>query len=148
MFFSGITPKILTFEYYAKNETYSEVNFICVYRKTGLLCLCLTINKGDTTTFMRQGGIFKFILLLIHFGDVFKTKNGWINYKFMKKSFIYWDKYKCWNRGNFASLLIKKKTREKTSFLDDYIYKVTEYMKCINKICKIKKLKSIILNQG
>jgi len=32
MFFSGITPKILTFEYYAKNETYSEVNFICVYQ--------------------------------------------------------------------------------------------------------------------
>ena len=32
MFFSGITPKILTFEYYAKNKTYSEVNFICVYQ--------------------------------------------------------------------------------------------------------------------
>ena len=30
--FSGITPKILTFEYYAKNKTYSEVNFICVYQ--------------------------------------------------------------------------------------------------------------------
>ena len=29
MGFSGITPKILTFEYYAKNKTYSEVNFIC-----------------------------------------------------------------------------------------------------------------------
>ena len=27
-----ITPKILTFEYYAKNKTYSEVNFICVYQ--------------------------------------------------------------------------------------------------------------------
>ena len=32
MSFSGKTPKILTFEYYAKNKTYSEVNFICVYR--------------------------------------------------------------------------------------------------------------------
>ena len=32
MGFSGITPKILTFEYYAKNKTYSEVNFICVYK--------------------------------------------------------------------------------------------------------------------
>ena len=32
MSFSWITPKILTFEYYAKNKTYSEVNFICVYR--------------------------------------------------------------------------------------------------------------------
>ena len=32
MGFSGITPKILTFEYYAKNKTYSEVNFICVYQ--------------------------------------------------------------------------------------------------------------------
>ena len=31
MSFSGITKKILTFEYYAKNKTYSEVNFICVY---------------------------------------------------------------------------------------------------------------------
>ena len=30
MSFSGITPKILTFEYYAKNKTYSVVNFICV----------------------------------------------------------------------------------------------------------------------
>ena len=30
--FSWITPKILTFEYYAKNQTYSEVNFICVYQ--------------------------------------------------------------------------------------------------------------------
>ena len=30
MFFSGMTPKILTFEYYAKKKTYSEVNFICV----------------------------------------------------------------------------------------------------------------------
>ena len=29
---SGITPKILTFEYYAKNKTYSELNFICVYQ--------------------------------------------------------------------------------------------------------------------
>ena len=28
MGFSGITPKILTFEYYAKNKNYSEVNFI------------------------------------------------------------------------------------------------------------------------
>ena len=28
MGFSGITSKILTFEYYAKNKTYSEVNFI------------------------------------------------------------------------------------------------------------------------
>ena len=25
-FFSEITPKILTFEYYAKNKTYSELN--------------------------------------------------------------------------------------------------------------------------
>ena len=32
MLVSRITPKILTFEYYAKNKTYSEVNFICVYR--------------------------------------------------------------------------------------------------------------------
>ena len=32
MSFSGITPKILTFEYYAKNKNYSEVNFICVYQ--------------------------------------------------------------------------------------------------------------------
>ena len=32
MSFSWITPKILTFEYYAKNKTYSEVNFICVYQ--------------------------------------------------------------------------------------------------------------------
>ena len=32
MSFCGITPKILTFEYYAKNKTYSEVNFICVYQ--------------------------------------------------------------------------------------------------------------------
>ena len=32
MGFSGITPKILTFEYYAKNKTYSEVNFICVFK--------------------------------------------------------------------------------------------------------------------
>ena len=33
MFFSEITPKILTFEYYAKNKTYSEVNFIlCLYQ--------------------------------------------------------------------------------------------------------------------
>ena len=32
MGFSGITPKILTFEYYAKNTIYSEVNFICVYQ--------------------------------------------------------------------------------------------------------------------
>ena len=31
-FFSWITPKILTFEYSAKNNTYSEVNFICVYQ--------------------------------------------------------------------------------------------------------------------
>ena len=28
--FSWITPKILTFEYYAKNKTYWVVNFICV----------------------------------------------------------------------------------------------------------------------
>ena len=35
MFFSGITPKILTFEYYAKNKTYSEVNFIGVCAKFG-----------------------------------------------------------------------------------------------------------------
>ena len=32
MSFSGITPKILTIEYYAKNKTFSEVNFICVYQ--------------------------------------------------------------------------------------------------------------------
>ena len=32
MGFSEITPKILTFEYYAKNKTYSEVNFIHVYQ--------------------------------------------------------------------------------------------------------------------
>ena len=32
MGFYGITPKILTFEYYAKNITYSEVNFVCVYQ--------------------------------------------------------------------------------------------------------------------
>ena len=32
MNFSGINPKILIFEYYAKNKTYSEVNFICVYQ--------------------------------------------------------------------------------------------------------------------
>ena len=32
MIFSGITAKLLTFEYYAKNKTYSEVNFICVYQ--------------------------------------------------------------------------------------------------------------------
>ena len=32
MSFSGITPKILTFEYYAKNNTYAEVNFISVYQ--------------------------------------------------------------------------------------------------------------------
>ena len=32
MGFSGKTTKILTFEYYAKNKTYSEVNFICVYQ--------------------------------------------------------------------------------------------------------------------
>ena len=34
MGFSRITPKILTFVYYmyAKNKTYSEVNFICVYQ--------------------------------------------------------------------------------------------------------------------
>ena len=32
MCFSGITPKLLTFEYYVKNKTYSEVNFICVYQ--------------------------------------------------------------------------------------------------------------------
>ena len=32
MGFSGITLKILTFEYYAKNKTYSDVNFICVYQ--------------------------------------------------------------------------------------------------------------------
>ena len=31
-FFSVITPKILPFEYYAKNKTYSEVNFIRVYQ--------------------------------------------------------------------------------------------------------------------
>ena len=30
MSFSGITPKILTFEYYTKNKTYSVVNCICV----------------------------------------------------------------------------------------------------------------------
>ena len=29
---SGIIPKILTFEYYAKNKTYSVVNFIGVYQ--------------------------------------------------------------------------------------------------------------------
>ena len=32
MGFSGITPKILTFEYYATKKTYSEVNFICLYQ--------------------------------------------------------------------------------------------------------------------
>ena len=32
LLFSGITPKILTFEYHAKNKTYTEVNFICVYQ--------------------------------------------------------------------------------------------------------------------
>ena len=32
MSFSGITPKILTFEYYVKNKTYSEVNFTFVYQ--------------------------------------------------------------------------------------------------------------------
>ena len=32
MGFSGITPKILTFQYYAKNKTYPEVNFICVFK--------------------------------------------------------------------------------------------------------------------
>ena len=32
MGFYGITPKILTCEYYAKNKTYSEVNSICVYQ--------------------------------------------------------------------------------------------------------------------
>ena len=31
MRFSGITPKILTFEYYTKNKTYSEMNFIYLY---------------------------------------------------------------------------------------------------------------------
>ena len=30
--FTGITPNILTFEYYAKNKTNSEVNFISVYQ--------------------------------------------------------------------------------------------------------------------
>ena len=32
MSFSGITTKILTFEYYAKNKNFSEVNFIYVYQ--------------------------------------------------------------------------------------------------------------------
>ena len=32
MSFSSITPKILIFEYYAKNKTCSEFNFICVYQ--------------------------------------------------------------------------------------------------------------------
>ena len=32
---SGITPKILTFEYYAKNKTYSEGNFIYESTKFG-----------------------------------------------------------------------------------------------------------------
>ena len=32
MSFSSITPKILIFEYYAKNKTFSELNFICVYQ--------------------------------------------------------------------------------------------------------------------
>ena len=31
-FFSGITPKVLTFQYYARNKTYPEVNVICVYQ--------------------------------------------------------------------------------------------------------------------
>ena len=30
--FIWITPEILTFEYYTKNKTYSEVNFICEYQ--------------------------------------------------------------------------------------------------------------------
>ena len=32
MGFSGITPKNLTFEYNAKNKTYSVVNYTCVYQ--------------------------------------------------------------------------------------------------------------------
>ena len=32
MSFSGITTKILTFEYYVKKKTYSEVNFLCEYQ--------------------------------------------------------------------------------------------------------------------
>ena len=30
-FFSWITLKLLTFEYYAKNKTYSEVNFMIIF---------------------------------------------------------------------------------------------------------------------
>ena len=35
--FSGITPKILTSEYYAKNKTYSKVNLICVHQDWSIL---------------------------------------------------------------------------------------------------------------
>ena len=52
MFSSGITPKILTFEYYAKNKTYSEVNFICVYQVgSKLIEKCPSKSKMAATKF-------------------------------------------------------------------------------------------------
>ena len=86
MFFSGITPKILTFVYYAKNKTYSEVNFICVYQVwSKLIEKCLSkIEDGrheiqffDICTSDR--GDFPFIIVIalfsLHFDSCFETRS-------------------------------------------------------------------------
>ena len=63
MSFSG-TPKIMTFEYYAMNKTYSEVNFIFVYQNWSKLIekwppkkkfsLCKQSNENLNRTRMKD----------------------------------------------------------------------------------------------
>ena len=79
MFFSGITPKILTFQYYAKNKTYPEVNFICLYKVWSKLieklpskiqdgrheiCVFFFISTSDRGDFPRimEIALFTFVL--------------------------------------------------------------------------------------
>ena len=54
--FSRIPPKILTFDYYSKNKTYSEVNFICVYQVWSKL-----IEKCPSKKFKMAATKFSFL---------------------------------------------------------------------------------------
>ena len=59
-----MTPKILTFEYYAKNKTYSEVNFICVYQVWSKL-----IEKCPSKSKMAATKLVFFVISTLDRGD-------------------------------------------------------------------------------
>ena len=59
--FSGISPKILTFEWYTKNKTCSEVNFIWVYQIWSKLIENWWNNLQITTSGLQYLVVFKSI---------------------------------------------------------------------------------------